>query len=374
MTAAESLTPGLLDLMEHEKVIEQGLSAFMDVGWALLKIRDKKKYKASGYSTFEEYCSERWAISRGQGRRLMAAAETVTAMRRVDPDSDDASRMVPTGTIPDPQSEAQVRPLTPLRDEPAKAAEAWAAAVDDADGGQPTARQVEEAVEKITRPAPISKPDVGGGVSHPARFSDPLLPVFAAWLTPGMKVLDPFAGTGKIHLLRDLIDVETTGIEIEPEWATLHEHTRQGNALKLDFDDGAFDAIVTSPTYGNRFADHHNASDPELRRSYTHDLGHTLSEDNSGDLHWGDEYRKFHERAWDEAERVLRSGGLFILNISDHVRAGELQLVSSWHVAALAARGLRYLDGKCVPTSRLRQGTNAELRAPGEYVFLFEKP
>lgn len=361
----KTLTPEVMDLMEHEKVIEQGLATFIDVGWALLKIRDKKKYKACGYQTFEEYCVKRWGISRQHGRRLIVAAETVKEME-------------PRGSIPEPTSEKQVRPLAALRDEPEKVEQAWAIAVQAADGGQPTAEQVKEAVEWVVdvEPAapPITKPDLGGGVSHPARFSKPLLPVFADLLEPGMRVLDPFAGAGGIHELADLIEVEITAIEIEPEWAHLHPLTDVGEALDLKYDDETFDAIVTSPTYGNRLADHHNASDPELRRSYTHDLGHELSETNSGDLHWGDEYREFHQAAWREAVRVLKPEGRFVLNIKDHIRAGKWQDVAGWHVATLAELGLVVVAVRPVITGHLRQGENAEARVAAELVIAFDKP
>lgn len=219
---------------------------------------------------------------------------------------------------------------------------------------------------------PITKPDLGGGLSHPARFSEPLFEHFREMLAGFTTVLDPFAGTGRIHELRP--DWETTGVELEPEWAILSPHTLVGNALAMPFEDGSFDAICTSPTYGNRLADHHNAVDPHLRRSYTHDLGRQLHEASSGAMHWGDEYREFHQRAWKESDRVLRSGGRFIINIKDHIRGGEWQDVAVWHLVALLDMGYRLAYDRAVPTSSLRQGANGELRVIGEHVFALDKP
>lgn len=234
-------------------------------------------------------------------------------------------------------------------------------------GEEPSQRQPQLTV---VRP-PVTKPDLGGGISHPARYSSELLPIFAAAVPVSQypRVLDPFAGTGRIHELEN----ETVGVELEPEWAELHPGTEVGTALDLKYADGSFDAVVTSPTYGNRLADHHNAADPHLRRSYTHDLGRKLSTDNSGAMQWGADYRKFHEQAWEEAWRVLRPGGRLVLNIKDHIRGGRRQLVTAWHINTMFRLGFELAWAEDVPTPNLRQGENSELRLP-EQVWVLDKP
>src|SRR5262245_27285617 len=98
---APALTPELQDLMEHEKVIEQGLHTFLDVGYALAHIRDGKKYRAAGYENFESYCQGRWQLSRARAYQLIDAAEIADGLStNVD--------------IPEPRNEAQVRPLAKL--------------------------------------------------------------------------------------------------------------------------------------------------------------------------------------------------------------------------------------------------------------------
>lgn len=207
-------------------------------------------------------------------------------------------------------------------------------------------------------------------VSHPARFPVALLPVLAAAVPPEAYplVLDPFAGTGRIHDLPN----ETTGVEIEPEWAGLRAGTIVGSALALEFADDHFDAVVTSPTYGNRFADHHEARDGSVRHSYTHDLGRPLHKENAGAMQWGNQYRDFHRVAWGEAWRVLRPGGRLVLNIKDHVRGGRRQHVAGWHVGHLITIGFELLWCQDVETGGLRHGENGELRYP-EQVFVLEK-
>lgn len=206
-------------------------------------------------------------------------------------------------------------------------------------------------------------------VAHPAKFTDSILDAVRPFLPGVGTVLDPFAGTGKVHLLATPT-LRTVGVEIEPEWATMHPSTVVGNALALPFGDNTFDAIVTSPTYGNRMADHHEARDGSKRMTYRHTLGRKLHEANSGAMQWGREYKEFHLATWREALRVLRPGGTFVLNCSDHVRKGEVQRVTMWHWQALWTFGLRTVAVRKVATPRMRYGQNGNTRVAHEWVIV----
>ena len=58
---------------------------------------------------------------------------------------------------------------------------------------------------------------------------------------------------------------EFYGYEIEPEWADQARANglcvTTGDCRQMHYPDAMFDAICTSPTYGNRMADHHEARD-----------------------------------------------------------------------------------------------------------------
>jgi tRNA G10 N-methylase Trm11 len=188
-----------------------------------------------------------------------------------------------------------------------------------------------------------------------------------------ISVLDPFAGTGRIHELAMPSLITTTGVEIEPEWAAMHPNTRLGNALELtQMFSEPFDAIITSPTYGNRLADHHQADDPSIRRSYKHDLGHDLHPDNSGQLHFSKDYMAFHVKAWDQVYQVLKPNGWFILNVSDFIRKGKIIPVVQWHLDTLCYR-FKVLEHRYVGTYRMKFGQNAQARVSHESVILMKK-
>ena len=113
------------DLRELEVVIERGLATFVDVGVALLHIRDRRLYHET-HATFEEYCRERWGFTRERGRLLMRAAEVVAELPTI------------VGIAP-PQNEAQARELARLPAE--QRGEVWQASV-DAHGERVTAADV----------------------------------------------------------------------------------------------------------------------------------------------------------------------------------------------------------------------------------------
>lgn len=216
-----------------------------------------------------------------------------------------------------------------------------------------------------------------GATEHPAKFSAPILGevrrLLGKYVPAGATLLDPFAGVGGIHQLNP--EYTTVGVELEPEWAKQSPHTIVGNALELDqlFANDFFDAVVTSPCYGNRMADHHNARDTSKRYTYRHMLGRMPTEGSSAVMQWGPAYKRFHNLAWLQVWDVLKPGGIFILNSSDHVRGGQMQQVSLWHKRACTAIGFELLEWTSVRTQRMRNGANARLRVDHEDVLAFRK-
>ena len=206
-------------------------------------------------------------------------------------------------------------------------------------------------------------------IQHPAKYTDNLLPVFEKLLKGCINVLDPFAGTGKIHNL----PFKTVGVEIEKEWANLHKNTIIGDATKLPFKDCFFDCVCTSPTYGNRMADHHNAKDGSKRNTYTHKLGRPLNINNSGRMHYGKKYKDLHLKAWSECFRVLKINGVFILNFKNHIKNGKEVDAFSWHVKTLINTGFSIDLIEQVETNGNGFGQNNKLRTGFEYVAKFIK-
>lgn len=196
------------------------------------------------------------------------------------------------------------------------------------------------------------------GVKHPAKFSDEILQTIARIIDERHPrrsfVLDPFAGVGRVHELSELCksDVETLGVEIEPEWAR---------------------ALDSTPTTRRGVCKKCKGTGRSVRRSYTHDLGHELHADNSGKLQWGDEYRNLHERAWEEVHRVLQTRGTFILNVKDHERQGERQHVSAWHRRTIESIGFERVETWTLDHNGMRFGENHEARTDSEYIYVFEK-
>lgn len=214
---------------------------------------------------------------------------------------------------------------------------------------------------------------------HPAPFNMKVLDTIKEMIAdlPITTILDPFAGIGRIHLLRP--KYETVGVEREPEWACQSQYNIVGDALQIDrlFQPGRFDAVVTSPSYGNRMADHHEARDGSRRNTYRHKLGRPIAPGSSAIMHWGDEYREFHETVW--AKVTDLAPAFFVLNMKDHlkteVKGGPkvLQPVTQWHWDVLQRLGWNLREVRKVWLRGNRYGANADVRVDHETVALFER-
>ena len=120
------------NLVELEETIQKNLTAFYEVGFALMQIRDNRLYREI-YGTFEEYCKEKWDISRPRAYELMKAAEV-------------KDNLSATADIP----ERHLRPLTRIKD-PEQQREVYQKAVETAPDGKLTAKHVEETVSKMNK-------------------------------------------------------------------------------------------------------------------------------------------------------------------------------------------------------------------------------
>ena len=134
-------------LLELESRIERGLETFVDVGLALLEIRDSRLYRESSHTTFDDYCRERWGFSKSRANQLIDAANLTTIV-----------------AIP-PANEAQARELARLK-EPETIREVWQEVRESTP--EPTARDIRQAVDRRINP-PQHYVCTDCGQVHPTR-------------------------------------------------------------------------------------------------------------------------------------------------------------------------------------------------------------
>jgi hypothetical protein len=124
------------DLERLESIVERGLQSAYS---SLLEIRDKRLYRST-HGSFEDYCLDRFGISRRRAYQLIDAAKVAQAV-------------CTTGTH-EVANERQARALVGLPEEQQR--EAWEKACEAAGDSSPTAKQVQDAVLEVTGAKPKS--------------------------------------------------------------------------------------------------------------------------------------------------------------------------------------------------------------------------
>ena len=129
------------ELSQLEATIEKHLSAFYEVGFALMQIRDNRYYRET-HGTFEAYCKERWGFTKSRANQLIAASEVADNL---------------TTTVAKIPSERTIRPLTTIKD-PEEQREVFQEAVETAPNGKVTAKHIEKTIQeyKHTETYPVS--------------------------------------------------------------------------------------------------------------------------------------------------------------------------------------------------------------------------
>ena len=115
-------------------------TAAEDLAELLFSAHQGKAWKALGYGSWKEYCATEFQMSKQRSYQLLHFVEIKNSLAKSQPG------LTPT-------SEKQTRALARL--EPEQQPVAWEAAVEIANGKQPTARQVHVLVENFTKPLSV---------------------------------------------------------------------------------------------------------------------------------------------------------------------------------------------------------------------------
>ena len=135
-----------------EAIIQAGMGVFVEVGHALVRIRERKSYLLT-HSTFDEYLADRWGLSYHYAWEVMAAAQ--------------AARLIEAQEgLPAPANARVAYELRPLLDEPKRLVAVWRSLIED--GGRPTAQTVRKAVRALrSRPREPQRTNAASKSSSP---------------------------------------------------------------------------------------------------------------------------------------------------------------------------------------------------------------
>lgn len=137
------------DYLRLDAEVRRDLRTFKSVGKALEEIRDRELWRAGGHVSWAAYCLTVGGLTKVHANRQIKAAKIDDTITKVKPTGSTLIEILPS-------TEWQIRPLYALEEDPTKLTSAWALAVKGANGGQPTAKQVSDAVAKLMESPPVS--------------------------------------------------------------------------------------------------------------------------------------------------------------------------------------------------------------------------
>jgi len=135
-------------LAQDEQVIEKARDTFFEVGQALMRIRDERKYEQAGFSGFVAYLeSKSWGLDRSRAYQMIEAS-AVSNMLETPVNARQAQALAPVlRQHKDSPPEVQAQAVT----------EVYEAAVVEAGDKPVTARIIEAVREKIMPKQPTKK-------------------------------------------------------------------------------------------------------------------------------------------------------------------------------------------------------------------------
>lgn len=260
---------------------------------ALKEIRDRRLYRQH-YDTFEEYCIQRWDVSRPRAYELCAASEVVANLSAIAD-----IRLLP-------ENEAQARPLTRLKD-PAQWRRAWHTAVKLAAAQKRpvTARDTEEAVQRLNGNGRIdcAAPD-GEPVYNCIQGdnADLIAAVARLYLPKGCRVADITYGRGVFWQRVNLADYQFHKSDKITCPASAHDFRQ------LPYEAHFFDVVVFDPPYAH--------GGYSMKSGPCYQLA-----SRAGGLPHRDIMESY-ERGMTEADRVLKPGGTLWAKCADEIEHG----------------------------------------------------